>query len=216
MPLRPRVTAAAPLAAAFLIAACGDAEPTKAQKDAAKKEQDARLLALTYPKSAGLQPRTLQTFYDAATDRTFTSLTLSGLRVTGTGAQQVSSVALHLTSSHKGRVRAPGNPEGSVDAGIVAQTAAAGTLAFSGPPGTLHLPGRKAPMKMPTDADEYTSTRAGAGREESVRFRIPTEDLIAALEAGDLTISVGTIQLQANPQQLAELREFAAKLNPNP
>jgi hypothetical protein len=212
------------LAAALTIATSGASVlscdrtgvPTKAQKDQAKRARDAELLTLGYPASTGVQPKTMEIAYDGATDRTIMTIRLAGLRVSGRGAAGVSSATLHLTSSHKGRVRAVDNPEGSIDGSLIARTSSPGTLAYSGPPGTVTSGGRTTPLKAPSKVEGYTSTRVAGGNEETVRFRFPTEDMIAAAGTSNLSIAIGTIQVEVSGAQFADFREFVARLNPKP
>jgi hypothetical protein len=210
--------AAAPLLLAALCLAplsCGRGEPTKAQKDAAKREREAELLILPYPRSSGVQPASMQIAYDGATGRTTMTLRLAGLRIGGPGAQSIRQATLHLTSSYKGQVRDRDNPEGSIDGSLIAAVVTPGTLAFSGAPGSVKVDGHPQPLKKPSEGEPYASARA-AGGEESVRFRIPTEHLIAAVNAGPVSLTIGTIQLEISGQQLADLKEFTARLNPRP
>jgi hypothetical protein len=209
-------------AAALILLACGaliscgrSDEPSNAEKAAAKREKDAELLALTYPRSTGVQPASMQIAYDGATGRTTMTLRLTGMRISGTGSQGVRQPALHLSSSYKGQTRAPDNPEGSVDGSLIATATTPGALAFSGAPGTVTIGSQAMPLKKPSEGEAYTSARA-AGAEESVRFRFPTEHLIAAVNSGPFTMTVGTLQLEISGQNLADLKEFAARLNPRP
>ena len=197
-----------------VLAACGsESERAKAEKKEAKKERDKELLALEYPGSTGTQPRTIEIIYDAAGDRTTMTLRLEGLRAAG--SPQVSAATLHMTSSHKGRVRAPDNPEGSADGSLVVQTASPGVLAYSGTPGTVAFDGQSLPLREASGKERYFSAKASGGREE-VRFRLPTEISIAAAKSSGFTLSIGTIRLEVSGAQLADFREFVARMNPKP
>lgn len=198
------------------LVSCGKGEPTKAQKAEAKRVKDAALLALPYPASSGVLPRSIEISYDGATDRTSMKLRLSGMRVSGGGSANVGGVTLHLTSSHKGRVRPKDDPEGSVDGSLVAEVSSPGMLAYSGVPGNVTADGETTPLKASTDKDGYVSAKATGGREEVVRFRFPTKDLVRATAATSVTMSFGTIQIDISGQQLSDLREFAARMNPKP
>lgn len=199
------------LLGACALASCGD-KPTKAQ---AKAAEDARLLALPYPPSSGSQPASLGFMYDDATGRTSMTLHLKGLRAGGRRASNVSAVALHLTSSYKGRERARNNPEGSVDGSLVVRTSAQGVLAYSGPPGMVTAGGRTTPLKGPSGKGAYTPAPSGGG-EEVVRFRFPTEDLVSAVNSDAFTMAFGGIEIELSGAALSDLREFAARLNPRP
>jgi hypothetical protein len=196
------------LLAAALPAAC-DSRTDKAQ---AKRAEDAMLLALPYPTSTGARPATMEVTYDAASGRTSMTMRLDGLRATGRRAAGVGGATLHLTSSHKGRVRGPDDPEGSVDGSFEVRTSTPGVLAYSGPPGTATADGRAAPLRPPKSGEAYSS----AGREESVRFRWPTEDLVRAANSGAVSMTFGGIEVELSRAHLADLREFAARLNPRP
>jgi hypothetical protein len=204
-------------AAALLVLGGDEDRESKAQKAAAKREREAELLAMQYPASTGVLPATIAISYDSATDRTFMTLKLAGLRVSGRGAQGVSAATLVLTSSHKGRVRPADNPEGSVDGNVTVQASSPGSLAFSGAPGSISIGGQVTPLKDPSGKDSgYSSRKTAAGHEESVRFRFPTRDLVAAAQSDGFTMSIGTVQLEIAGQALADLREFAARMNPRP
>jgi heat shock protein HslJ len=200
-----------------LLASCGESgAPTKAQQAEAKRAKDAELMALSYPKSTGIQPKTMEITFDGASNRTSMMLRLVDLRVSGDGARQVSSSVLHLTSSHKGRVRPSDDPEGSVDGSLVAQSSTSGVLAYSGAPGTVTADGQTTPLKGASGKNEYSSTKTATGNEEIVGFRFPTKDLITASKASNLSMAFGTIKVELTGQQLEDLREFAARLNPKP
>jgi hypothetical protein len=205
------------LAAAVLLPACGDSDSAaKAAKASAKKARDAELLKLPYPQSTGALPASITITYDAPLDRTTMTLRLTGLRVSGRSSAQVSSATLHLTSSHKGPTRASNNPEGSVDGSLIVQTTSPGILAYSGSPGAAVINGQAHPLREASGKERYTSAKPPERREEVVRFRFPTEPLVAAVNAGPVTLTFGAVQLDLSGPQLADLREFTARLNPQP
>jgi hypothetical protein len=198
-----------------LAASCGErGAPSRAEQADARRARDAELLALAYPASSGVQPRTLEVLYDGANDRTTMTLRLTGMRTSG--GTPVSAVTLHLTSMHKGRIRPADDPEGSVDGRIVVQTSSPGILAYSGAPGRFIIDGQPTPLREPSGKGGYTSARIPGGAEESVRFRFPTEQLIAAAQSSSFSLSFGKMEIEVAGQQLADLREFAARLNPRP
>jgi hypothetical protein len=198
-----------------ILSGCGDsAAPGKTETAVAKRARDAALLALDYPQSSGAIPRTMVSVYDGANDSTIITLELAGLRPGGSGGANVGSIVLHLTSIHKGPVRPVNDLEGSIDGRLVLRAATAGHLAYSGPPGVLVAGGGSTPLKAPSGKGGYSSTRISGGVEESVRFRIPTEDLVNAASAGSMMLSIGTVQVELSAQHLADLREFAARLKP--
>ena len=141
-------------------------------------------------------------------------LRLTGLQVSG--ASQVREATLYLTSEHKGRERARDNPEGSVDGSLSVLAAAAGVLAYSGAPGEWLVDGEKMPLREASGKDPYTSRAAAGGFEETVRFRAPTESVVAAANGGSAALVIGTVRIELTTQQHAELRELAARLNPRP
>ena len=49
-----------------------------------------------------------------------------------------------------------------------------------------------------------------------MRFRFPTEALVAAANAERAMISIGMVQVEITGAPLADFREFAARMNPNP
>ena len=188
-------------------------QASKAQKAQAKQAKDHELLALAYPKSTGTQPRTIETTYDGAADRTLMTLRLTDVRLAGSGAVNASNAILNLSSSHKGQVRAQDDPEGSIDGSLDIQTKAAGMLAYAGPPGTLTADGK--PMPLKEASKKNTGLKSSPG-EETVRFKVATKDLVAAANASAVSLTIGTVQVELTPAALADLREFAARLNPKP
>lgn len=197
------------------LGACdGSAAAEKARKDQAKRARDVQLLALPYPATSGLDSKSLSVAYDGARDRTTTTLRLADLKTGGKSAQQIRAATLHLTSSHKGRERASDNPEGSVDGSLTVNSSQAGVLAYSGPPGEIIIAGHAKPLREASGSDHYSSAKAAGGREEIVRFRLPTEDLIAAANSSGFTLAFGMVQIEINGASLADFREFASRLNP--
>jgi hypothetical protein len=200
---------------AVAVGACGRGEPSKAERDAAKRAEDAALLALPYPARSGAQPASIRSVYDTATDRTSMTLTLAGL-TPSPPIPGVGPVTLCLTSSFDGPVRATDNPEGSVDGSISAVCASPGALAIAGVPGGVVIDGVERPFKPASAKNAYSSSPAAGGVEEVARFRFPTPDLVAAANAGGVAISVGRVRFEVSGPALADLHEFAARLNPRP
>jgi hypothetical protein len=204
--------------AACTLSSCGDsAAAAKAQKAAAKAKKDQGLLALAYPKSSGALPKTVQVRYDPTSDRTQMTLQFTGLRAASGGA---GALTLTLTSSHKGKVRASDNPEGSVDASAVATSTSPGALAFAGSPGVIVVDGQPTDLIEPASGGAYLSAPAQGGTEETVRCRIPTPAVVAAANAatggGGVVLRFGGKEFALSPAQIADLREFAARLDPTP
>lgn len=216
MPDRLIQRSAVPLVLAALVLSlmsCSD-EPSAADKAEAKRAKDAELIALPYPISAGTLPKSIEVRYDSTADRTIMTLRLSGIRVSG--ASGSSGSTLELTSSHKGRARAVDNPEGSIDGGFTLRTTSPGAMAYAGAPGKIIVAGASHDLKAPSGSEGYRSGPGPNGPEEAVRFRIPTEHLIAAINAGELKLTFGTVNLEIDGQHLADLKEFAARLDPTP
>ncbi|MBM4109024.1 MAG: hypothetical protein FJ255_09500 [Phycisphaerae bacterium] len=185
-----------------------------AQKQRARKARDVELLALPYPAPTGAEPGSITTTYDGPRDRTTTTLRLGDLGVSGASPRQVAGATLLLTSSHKGRVRAADNPEGSVDGSFSVSTSQPGVLAFSGPPGSVVIGEESRPLRAASGPAPYTSAKATGGREETVRFRFPTEDLVAAANADRFALTFGTVRAEVSGPHLADFREFVSGLNP--
>lgn len=204
-------------ASCVLTASCKEHKgPTKAQKAQAKLTKDQELLALPYPKSSGTLPKSITITYDPATDRSVMTLQLAGLRTAGPSGSGVSSITLHLSSSYKGRVRAADNPEGTIDGRAVATCNAPGLLSYAGAPGAIVIGSERRELKAGSGKGGYSSSKAGAGWEESVTFRVPTADLVAATNAGTFVLSIGSVEIEIANVALADAREFVARLNPQP
>jgi hypothetical protein len=197
------------------LASCGKGEPSKAERDAAKRAKDQALLALPYPPRSASAPASIRSAYDSANDRTTMTLSLPGLRA-DPPVPGVAALTLSLTSSFAGRERAPDKPEGSADASLSAVCQSPGALAFSGPPGTLTADGADLPLREASGKNHYNSTPAPGGVEESVRFRVNTPDLVAAANAQQVALTIGRVRVPITGQALSDLREFAARMNPRP
>ncbi|HYE62968.1 MAG TPA: hypothetical protein VD997_13310 [Phycisphaerales bacterium] len=190
------------------VPACRRDTDERAEKEAAKKARDAELVKLSYPASSGVQPAAMSVTYDGAADRTAITLKWTGLKLSGGGASGVSGATMYLTSSHKGRVRAADKPEGAVDGSFGVQ-GGTGVLAFSGAPGRIVVDGNATELKGPAKGDAYVG-----GSEELVRFRVPTEAMIAAASAGSVVFEFATVKVELTPQQIGELRELVARMKP--
>lgn len=196
------------------IASCGDdGASAKASKAAAKQKKDQELLALPYPKSTGTLPRSVQVRYDPTSDRTEMMLQIPGLRALSGG---VGPLTLTLTSSHKGRVRGADNPEGSVDASAAAVSGNAGSLAFAGAPGVIVIDGNVIDLVGPSEGSAYMSVPTPGGTEEVVRCRVPTPAVVAAANGGSVAFRFAGKDFPLSASQVADLREFAARLDPTP
>lgn len=199
---------------ACALAACGEsAASEKASKAAAKQKKDQELLALPYPKSTGTLPRSMQVRYDPTGDRTEMTLQFPGLKTASGG---VGPLTLTLTSSHKGRVRGADNPEGSIDASAAAVSSNAGSLAFAGAPGVIVIDGNEMELIEPSGGSAYMSVPASGGTEEVVRCRVPTPAIVAAANGGSVAFRFAGKEFPLSAPQVADLKEFAARLDPTP
>lgn len=202
------------LCGACVVASCGDGgAPSKADKAAAKQKKDQELLALPYPKSGGALPKSVLVRYDPTSDRTEMTVQFAGLRAGGGG---VGALTLTLTSSHKGKVRGADDPEGSIDASAAAVSSNAGSLAFAGAPGAIESDGKVTELMAPSEGAAYMSAPAQGGFEETVRCRVPTPAVVAAANAGSVVFRFAGKDFALSAAQAADLREFAARLDPTP
>ncbi len=204
------------LCATVFVSGCGKGGPTKSEKAAVKAQRDQQLLTLPYPKAAGTLPKSIDSRYDSTSDRTTAVFTLTALRPPTASTSRLSSTTLVLTSSHKGRVRSPNDVEGSVDGAVVGTSATQGVLAYSGGPGTILADGVELPLKEASAGKGYSSAPITGGYEETVRFRVPTEHLVAAANAKVITLKFAGVEVELSDSQMIELRAFAATLNPRP
>lgn len=213
-----RVTLIVTLSAScvFLLSCKEHKGPTKAQKAQAKSEKDQELLALPYPKSSGGLPKSIVITYDAAGDRSTMTWTTSNLRVLGPASANVASITLHCSSSYKGTSRSADRPEGSVDARVVARCSSPGLLSYAGSPGAILIASESRPLKPASGKGAYSSTKSGAAWDESVSFRVSTADLVAAANALNATLKIGSVDLEVAGDAMTELREFVARMNPRP
>jgi hypothetical protein len=189
------------------LGACRKDPDGKAAKEAAKSARDAELLKLEYPKSSGVVPPGMTVSYDGAANRTSITLKWTGLKVSG--GSGVGGGTMYLTSTHKGRVRGVDKPEGAIDGSFSVQGGGAGALAFSGAPGRIVVDGAVTELKGPAKGDPYVG-----GREEMVRFRVPTEALIAAAGAGSVGFEFAKVKVELTDHQVGELRELVARMRP--
>lgn len=200
-----------PLALAASLLACDNS--ADARKDEARRRRDAQLLALPYPSAQGDLPASITLLYDPARDRTTMTLRLTALQLSGPAAANAAQPQLHLSSVHRGRARPADDPEGYIDAAFLITTTRPGLLAYAGSPGSLHADAETRPLQEATNADPYSSAPA-PGREETVRFRIPTEDLVNAANAAAVSLSLGPLRVELDPQARHDLRHFASRLRP--
>lgn len=176
---------------------------------AARQEKAA---GLAYPDAGPTLPASVSIEYDQAKDRTRMTLELKGLRPQAPGAR-VGGAVMRLTSEFTGRERTVG--EVSVKGELKVESNASGVLAPSSPPGAFVVDGSRHSVRAwETGTSGYATKAAGALSREELRFRVPTRDLVKIASGGTVTGEFGLVKVELSAAQVAELREFVARMKP--
>ncbi len=130
---------------------------------------------------------------------------------------RLSAGTLKITSEFDGRSRKPDAGELSVQCSLSLVTSTAGALAPASPPGDLLVDGREYPVKPAFPGESGYRSKSKSGElHESLAFRIATKDLLSACKGSSVSLRLGTVKLVLTPPQLSDLREFVARMDPNP
>ncbi len=194
--------------------------PSESQVAAAK---------LDYPAPGAQMPPSISITYNAHKDRTRMTLEMKdSVGGVGSGAitQGVSSVLIKLSSEYPGKVRPADHGESSADGVVVIKSKAGGhappadASAASGKttlhPGTVDVDGRTIHLHSPPKGKAaYTSEPQPDHVKETLLFRVHTASLIEIAAGKSVTLRVGTLSITLTPQQIDEIREFVARMNPS-
>jgi hypothetical protein len=173
--------------------------------------------SLNYPSSSGRLPESIKSSYDPVKNRTQMTLSLRNLSVASSGNFKAQGVEIRLASEFKGQTRPAEKAESSIDGVITTRSNIAGLLATSSPPGIVTADGQALSTREASKKHSgYTSTKAGDGTTESVVFKIDTKDLLTVAAASSVRARFGLLEVILSPAQIADLREFTARLNPGP
>ncbi|MBS0197223.1 MAG: hypothetical protein JSR77_10740 [Planctomycetes bacterium] len=168
-----------------------------------------------FPVSRGTLPRSLIIEYDAAKDRTQMKLALAG--VTPAASQfKAGPLTLTFESQFKGKVRSTEVGELSVECVVTGVCGVAGALAPSSPPAEFTADGVVYKARPPVKGvSPYRSKAKSDGVHETLVFRVMTRDLVAMVKAREVSATLGGVSAKLNAAQIEDLREFAARINPN-
>ncbi len=181
-------------------------EPSKKQQRAAE---------YNYPTPSSTLPRSIAVSYDPGKDRTTMTLSLTGLAANVPSAYRVSGLSLSVISEFAGQSRNPDAGELSVRCVLTGTTTTPGVLAPSSPVATLSADGKTFESRPPpSNKSPFRTETSSSGTREIVEFRLSTSGLIALAHAKSVSAQVGTATLTFSPTQIADLREFVARMNP--
>lgn len=179
------------------------------------KEQAAAGLA--YPAAQASLPAAITIEYQEAKDRTKMTLTLRDIHATATGNPALSSVECTFLSEFKGRSREPGHGELSVRGTLSLTSQTPGVLAPSSPPGVFTADAKTLKAKPIAPGESgYKSKAKPQGSRESLAFHLSTKDLLTIATSRQVSAELGATRVTLTPAHLELLREFAARMNPNP
>lgn len=174
----------------------------------------AEVTALAFPVSKSASPPGLSSTYDASKDRTRLVLESHLPAGTATGFGSLSPV-WRLTSEFKGHARDPAKPELSVECRVSVVTGTPGALAPGQPPAAFEVDGVTLEAKPAVQGETpYKVSGTGALRTEVLQFRIRTADLVAICAGNNVKVRLGALAITLRSEDLAALREFAARMNP--
>lgn len=184
------------------------AEPTKKQRVAAE---------FAYPTSTGRLPSTVKISTDAEKARTRMTLTLGNLGAAIPASYKTNAPTLKIVSEYHGAGRRPDMGELSVQCTMSIVSVPAGVLASSSPPAVFTADGQTINARpVSSTSPGYKSKPQPDGSHESLAFKLDTKHLIALANAKSVSAKIGDISLRLSPAELADLREFVARMDPNP
>lgn len=193
------------------------ASGSKTKSKSQKTSKQAEAAGLTYFVPTGKPTESISTAFDQATGRTRMTVTLRNLSIAGAGSYKARDAEVRLTSSFKGTVRKPTKGEASVDGAMSVHSNLPGLLAPSVPPGTFQIDGQQiTTRRLSKSGQDYTSARSEGGVFESLAFKLDTRGLLALGAAPSARARFGLLEVTLSPAQIADLREFAARMNPSP
>ncbi len=193
--------------AAFLL--LGRAGPERQTRPDLEQLREAAA-QIVYPPAGASVPRSIVISFDAEKNRTRMVLKLSP--VLSAPGFVLSDATLTLVSEFDGIRRDPSKPELSIRCEIAATTPGAGALAPSDPPAELIADGTSIAARAVTRGETGYSTTKSC---ERLKFKFSTVDLARAASAGELRVVAGMASARLTVEQVSDLRQFAARLNPN-
>jgi len=174
-------------------------------------------LGLAYPASKGTLPASITISYNAHKDRTKMTLELRKVPTDPGSAAGVSDVIIKLMSEYDGRTRPADRGESSVDGVVIVKCKAPGPLVVSGAPGAFEADGQSVHLHPPAkDKPAYSSETQPDHVKETLAFRVRTAGLLKVAQAKSVTASFGSVRVHLTEEQLGDLREYAARMNPKP
>ena len=191
-------------------------------------ETQVAALKLDYPRPSPQTPKPISVIYNAHKDRTRMTLELkeaAGGLGAASGAHGVSSVLIKLSSEYPGKTRPADHGESSVDGVVVIKSKSGGAGApepgastgtkSTVPPGSFDVDGHTIHLHHPAKGKaSYTSEPQPDHVKETVLFRVHTAALIEVASGKDVALKVGSVRVVLTAQQIEEIREFVARMNP--
>lgn len=194
----------------------GSAKRTPSEVSARTIEKQKAVAGLAYPQASAICPLSIKIVYDDVKDRTRMTLTWSALSATASG-YRLSNATLRLNSEFVGKVRPADTGELSVQGVLTAVSIPEGGLAAGSPPAEFTVDGTVIEAKPATAGKSgYSSKAKSDGSHESLAFKVRTQDLITMASAKSLKWKAGVAECAVSSSQVADLREFVARMNPRP
>jgi hypothetical protein len=160
-------------------------------------------------------PPTISVKYDPKDGKTEMVLRLSGLNVQCKSGAGVTESAFRVTSEFHGTQRDPNVGELSVVCAVVVTSKSGGLLAMGSTPPDIVADGVSLPTRpIQNTAKSHVIERVGALFHETVRFKLDTEQLLALASAKQASVRIGSVEVLLDQRHLADVKEFAARMNP--
>jgi hypothetical protein len=190
-----------------------DAKPSHDLPKPTQKNQT--VAALNYPTASADLPSTIAIKYNSNEDKTEMVLRLAGLGLRADSRSRATDAAFRITSEFHGAQRDPNSGELSVVCAVVVTSSSGGVLALGSIPPDIVADGVSLPTRPIQNASRtHVIEREGAVFHETVRFKLETEQVLALAAAKQATIRVGSAEVILDSRHMADVKEFAARMNP--
>lgn len=172
-------------------------------------------LRLNYPPSTGVLPASITSEYLDAKDRTRTTLQLKDLSAETTGPYRVANIELKLVSEYHGRERPREYGESVVEGSLSLVSGTSGSLSIGSDVGVFMADGREFPLRPAVSGKPaYSSKKIQHGDSEKVNFKIDTAEMVQVVNAHRAGVRIGRITVWLRERELADVREFVARMKP--
>lgn len=171
---------------------------------------------LRYPPASGQLPPGLKIDYSQPSNRTTMTLEIIPRDIEVPRDYSLTHPRMRLISDFEGPTRRPGVGELSVRVKISADSSLQGALAPSLPIVEFQADGNELDARSPPPGVLPYKSESKAGRHhETLECRLATKDLVVIATSRSVSVHCGVATFRLSPSQIAALREFAARMNPN-